>query len=203
MIIEMRSYDLRPGAVPEYEKAFAAGLDHRQQFSKLGAFWHTEFGSLNRVIHVWPYESMAERDRLRAASMKPGAWPPGGTDLILSQESKIIEPAPFSPALTEGTHGIYEIRVYTVKPGRMGDVIKSWAEMIPARLTYSPLIFAGATSVGILNEWIHVWAYKDLAERSSVRAEVVRAGIWPPHTADAYLRQEAVIALPATFSPLR
>mgnify|MGYP006198886163 CR=1 FL=1 len=29
-------------------------------------YWTTEFGPLNQVWHLWSYESMAERDRLRA-----------------------------------------------------------------------------------------------------------------------------------------
>jgi hypothetical protein len=31
-------------------------LPLREKHSKLGAFWHTEFGPLNQVIHVYPYE---------------------------------------------------------------------------------------------------------------------------------------------------
>ena len=38
----------------------------RAKVSPLAAFWHTEVGPLNRVIHVWPYENL---DRLRAEAM--------------------------------------------------------------------------------------------------------------------------------------
>jgi len=202
MILEMRSYDLLPGKVADYERAFAQGLEHRQQFSQLGAFWHTEFGPLNRVIHVWPYENAGERDRLRATATKPGVWPPGGTDLILSQEAKIIDPAPFSPALPRGPFGLYEIRTYTVQAGKMGEVIKAWAGLIEGRVKYSPLIFAGATGVGSLNQWIHVWAYKDFAERAQVRRDVSAAGVWPPACSQYYTKQENMLVVGASFSPL-
>src|SRR5205823_6124906 len=110
VIIEMRSYDMVPGKVAAYEKEFAKGLEHRTTISPLAAAWHTEIGPLNRFIHVWPYENAAERDRLRAAAAKPGVWPPGGTELILNQEVKILDAAPFSPPFTKGEFGFYEIR---------------------------------------------------------------------------------------------
>ena len=203
MILEMRSYDLVPGKVAEYEKHFAAGLDHRTQISPLGGFFHTEFGPLNRVIHLWPYENAGERDRLRAAAVKPGIWPPGGTELIVNQEAKIIDAAPFSPALAPAEHGVYEIRTYTVQAGKMNDVIKAWGEMIPTRVKYSPLIFAGATGVGSLNQWIHIWGYKDLAQRAQVRREVTAAGAWPPPVGHLYVKQDNMLVLPASFSPLK
>jgi NIPSNAP len=38
--------------VAEFEERFAKRLPLREKHSKLGAFWHTEFGPLNQVIHV-------------------------------------------------------------------------------------------------------------------------------------------------------
>jgi len=47
MIYEVRTYTLRPGgAVAEFEERFAKRLPLREKHSKLGAFWHTEFGPL-------------------------------------------------------------------------------------------------------------------------------------------------------------
>ena len=54
MIYEVRTYTLKPGSVAKFEENFAAALPHREKYSKLGAFWHTEIGPLNQVIHVWP-----------------------------------------------------------------------------------------------------------------------------------------------------
>src|SRR5690349_10860119 len=119
----MRIDDLKPGTVQEYVKQFAAGLPHRQQYSQLAAVWRTEIGPLNRLIHVWPYADIAERERVRAAAEKPGVWPIPATDLLVAQESKLIEPAPFSPPLQEAEIGLYEIRTYTVQAGKTDDVI--------------------------------------------------------------------------------
>ncbi|MBV54575.1 MAG: Fe-S cluster assembly protein SufB [Candidatus Marinimicrobia bacterium] len=74
MIYEVRTYNLQPGSVPVYEENFAKALPSREKHSKLGAFWHTEFGTLNQVIHVWPYESLEERDSIRAEAEKEPEW---------------------------------------------------------------------------------------------------------------------------------
>src|SRR6266478_6413501 len=58
MIIEMRTYRLKPGSVADAEKRFAEGLKERVRVSPLGAFFHTEVGPLNRIIHCWPYEDL-------------------------------------------------------------------------------------------------------------------------------------------------
>jgi len=44
MIYEIRTYTLRPGTVAEFEERYAKRLPLREKHSKLGAFWHTEFG---------------------------------------------------------------------------------------------------------------------------------------------------------------
>ena len=66
MIVEFRTYRLKPGSIAEAEKRFGEGLANRVKASPLAAFWHTEVGPLNRIIHVWPYEDFAHRERVRA-----------------------------------------------------------------------------------------------------------------------------------------
>jgi len=67
MIVEMRTYTLQPGTVAQFEERFGAALAVRAKLSPLAAFWHTEVGPLNRVIHVWAYDSFEERTRIRAS----------------------------------------------------------------------------------------------------------------------------------------
>jgi hypothetical protein len=73
MIYEFRTYTLHPRTLPEVLKRFGEALPKRERFSKLAAFWYTEIGPLNQVIHVWPYENGAERSRIRAESVKDGS----------------------------------------------------------------------------------------------------------------------------------
>ena len=205
MIIEMRTYRLKPGSVPEATKRFGEAVEGsgRSKISPLGAFFHTEVGPLNRIIHCWPYESLDDRDKKRAAGMKLEGWPPKIQEFIEEMESKIINLAPFSPARGDRRLGdLYEIRTYTMLPGALPTVTEKWAERIEGRTKLSPLAFAGSTELGGLNQWIHVWAYKDAAERFRIRAEAQKTGAWPPATRGQFTRQENMFVIPAAFSPL-
>src|SRR6266699_6260993 len=102
MIYEVRTYTLRPGgAVAEFEERFAKRLPLREKHSKLGAFWHTEFGPLNQVIHVYPYDDLQQRTAVRDALAKDTARAqiPSGREFVGAQESEIMNPAPFMHAL--------------------------------------------------------------------------------------------------------
>ena len=73
---EVRAYQLKPGSLNDVLTKFTAGYEHRKQFSGLVAFWYTEIGPLNEIIHVWPYADTAERDRVRAEAAASPSWPP-------------------------------------------------------------------------------------------------------------------------------
>ena len=70
MIYEFRTYTLHPRTLPEFLKRFGDALEPRLKLSKLAAFWYTEIGPLNQVIHVWPYENTLERTKIRAEAIK-------------------------------------------------------------------------------------------------------------------------------------
>ena len=204
MIYEMRTYTLQPGTVPDFEARFAEALPHREKYSKLGAFWHTEFGPLNQVIHVWPYEDLGERASIREAAAKDPNWPPRSDGMILDMESEIVVPAPFMrPLGSQKLGNIYEMRIYTYQPGSIPEVIKRWSEAMPHREKYSPLAACWYTDLGDLNKWFHVWAYKDMAERDQVRAKAMADPHWPPPTREFQVRQENKLLVPAAFSPMQ
>src|SRR3977135_2451785 len=118
MLYEVRTYTLRPGTVAEFEERFAKRLPLREKHSKLGAFWHTEFGPLNQVINVYPYDDLQQRTAVRAALAQDTARQqlPGGGDLVAAQESEIMNPASFMHSLGSrnyGTGNVYEMRTTT------------------------------------------------------------------------------------------
>ena len=95
MLYEFRTYTLKPGTTAEFEKRFGAALPSRVKHSELAAFWHTDIGPLNQVIHVWSYENLKQRAEIRAKAAQEPNWPPPTTDLILSMQSEILFPPPF------------------------------------------------------------------------------------------------------------
>ena len=206
MIIEVRTYQLKPGSVPEVEKRFAEALPAREKLSKLAAFWHTEVGKLNEITHVWTYDSFEQRMAIRTEAIKTGVWPPKTGEFILTMQSEAFLPAPFSPPLEPRDVGpLFEIRSYTLAPGGIPGIMERWSTKIDERIKLSPLVGAWYSEFGGLNKWVHIWAYKDPAERQRIRTEAIARGIWPPGggAPGGMLTQENKLVMPASFSPLR
>src|SRR5437763_1358515 len=99
---------------------------------------------------------------------------------------------------------IIEMRTYTVQPGSVATVEERFGQALPARAKLSPLAAFWHTEVGPLNRWCHIWAYKDAAERFAVRERARNEGVWPPRGGQpgATLKQENMLVVPASFSPL-
>jgi hypothetical protein len=203
-LYEVRTYTLKPGSVAEAEKRFGEAIPAREKHSKLDAFWHTDIGPLNQIIHVWGYESLQHRTEVRAAAAKETGWPPKIQEFIETMESEIFIPAPFMRPLGHQALGdIYEMRTYTYQPGTMPEVLKRWADAIVDREKLSPLAACWYSEIGGLNKFVHTWAYKDLQGRSRVRAESQKLPNWPPKTREFLVSQSNKILIPASFSPMK
>jgi hypothetical protein len=90
-------------------------------------------------------------------------------------------------------------------PGAIPEMIDRWSKKIDERQKLSPLVGAWYSEFGALNKWVHIWAYRDAAERQRIRAEAVARGLWPPGGAASgiVVKQENLMVMPSTFSPLR
>ena len=135
MIYEVRTYTLRPGTTAEFEERYEKRLPSRVKHSKLGGFWHTEFGPLNQVVHVYPYDDLQHRTRVRSAMAndRERNAMPGGGEFIVAQEAEIVIPAPFMRELGSrnyGTGNVYEMRTYTYAPGDIPKVLDAWGKAI-------------------------------------------------------------------------
>ena len=204
MIYEIRTYQLNPGTVAEFEKRFGGSYEYRKKYSELIGFFHTEIGPLNEVVHIWPYRDLAERTRIRAEAAKDPNWPPQIREFIRSMRSEIVVPFSFVPEVRPGRVGpIFELRYYTLKPGALPDVAKGWESKLPERMKLSPMVLAGGVEFGHANGFVHIWAYSSLDQRTKVREEARQKGVWPPPGGDERLiPQDNKILLPAALSPL-
>lgn len=204
MIYEVRTYRIAPHKTPEFIKIFGEAYEHRKAHSPLSAFLFSEIGPLNQVIHVWPYEDAADRERVRVESGKDGTWPPKVSHLAEHMNSEIFTPFAITPTMGSGNLGpIFEWRSYMLKPGEMGKTAEAWSKVIDQRTELSPLVMAMQTEVGDLNKFVHIWGYESLNHRSEVRAKSVELGIWPPKGGGTLITQENKIMLAAPFSPLQ
>jgi hypothetical protein len=212
MIYEMRTYDLKPHSIPEVEKRFGEAYEKRKKYSELAAFWHTEIGPLNQIIHVWPYKDLEERARIRAAAVKDGAWPPKTSEFMMSQRSDIMMPFSFSPELKPGNMGPYfEMRTYTYASGELPKFTQLWEKALPSRLKVGPLCAVWYSELGGLNKFVHIWPYPTLDARNETRKKAQDTGMWPPSVVAKkeglpvyqLVAQENKILMPAAFSPLQ
>ena len=102
MIVDVRCYTITPRKMKQYLatfEEFALPVQKRAGMNLIGYFVHTS-GSLNKVTHLWGFESLAEMEKIRAARDADPAWAEyqAKTDgLVQAQENSLTTPAPFSP----------------------------------------------------------------------------------------------------------
>lgn len=102
MIIEMRTYTLQPGAVPDYVRLYETeGMPiQRPILGHMVGYFFTEIGALNQIIHMWAYDDLNERARRRSELAKQPGWADylkKARLMIVTQENKILHGASFSP----------------------------------------------------------------------------------------------------------
>jgi hypothetical protein len=102
MYVDERIYTLKNGKVGEFLKLYETeGKDVQMHIlGNMIGYFHTDIGPLNQVVHMWGYESLDERQRLRAelqASEKWQAYARQMRPLVQSIENKILIPEPWSP----------------------------------------------------------------------------------------------------------
>jgi hypothetical protein len=203
MIYELRTTRVRSGGLPEFERKLESVLPTRQRHAKLAGCWHTEIGPLLQVVELWLFEDQRHHAEATEAMSRAGGWPPADGELARGVEVELLEATPFMRPLDGSRQELgpfYELRTYQTKTGMVPRMIERWAPMIPAREELSPLVGAWHSDLG---RWFHLWPYRDLAERSRVRAEAVERGVWPPDTSALLVTQENKIMLPTSFSPLQ
>jgi hypothetical protein len=100
---------------------------------------------------------------------------------------------------------LFELRTYTVKPNSVPEVEKRFADAIPTRVKYSPLVGFWHVEIGPLNQVLHLWRYESLQERAEIRAAAAKdpSGNWPPKVTDLLETMETDILIPGpTNDPL-
>jgi len=203
VIVDLEVIHYRPGSEAAVTAAYGDAIGTRAEVSTLVGYWTVDVGPLNSAVMLWSYEDAADRERTAAATAGIGGFPPQLDEVLGAPESLVLEPAPFNGPLEGAEHGrLYEIRTYDYEPGSLPTVVERWGERIEARRALSAFIGCFYASAGPSDKWVHIWAYKDGAERQSVRAEAARTGIWPPRTAEMLMKQQNLFAIPAAFSPL-
>jgi hypothetical protein len=97
-VYEVRTYLLKPGGLAGTMEAWRKAAPERMKLSRVAAAMYSITGATPRFIHIWPYASLEERQRIRKEAVEKKIWPPpGGPERLLTQQTDIYLPAGFSP----------------------------------------------------------------------------------------------------------
>jgi hypothetical protein len=104
---------------------------------------------------------------------------------------------------------IFDMRTYTCKPGTIKAHLALYQEKglgPQSKHLGQPVLYA-TTEVGDVNSYVHVWAYKDLADRTAKRAAMWSDPEWLAYTKasaelGALIGQENKILVAAPFFKL-
>ena len=81
---------------------------------------------------------------------------------------------------------LYELRTYTLKPGGIGDMVKA-ASTVSRDIRgndFGKLEGYWTTEIGPLNQVMHLWSYKDFAEREYIKFKLEKNNWNVSKTAD-------------------
>ena len=101
MVYELRTYQLKMGAITQYlaivENRLLPALS--EHGLKPVGFWTTDIGTLNEVVHLWAYGDLNERQAKWAkwaADPRRPEFLKEFSQIILSESNKILSPTSFS-----------------------------------------------------------------------------------------------------------
>ena len=100
MIVEQRTYTLRPAGHAEWLKTYEAeGMAAQKEIlGHMAGYYFTDIGPLNQIVHMWAYKDLNERAERRKKLFENAQWNsfiPKVRPLLESMESKVLIPAPF------------------------------------------------------------------------------------------------------------
>jgi hypothetical protein len=101
---------------------------------------------------------------------------------------------------------IVEERIYTLHPGQVPEYLRLYeAEGLEIqRAILGRMVGYFSTEVGPLNQIVHLWAYRDLAERTERRARLGADPGWQAYVTkirQLIVHQENKLLIAAAFSP--
>jgi NIPSNAP len=102
MIVEERSYHVYTGKLPEVVRLYTeegTAVQQEHLGNLIGAFI-VEVGDVSTIVHLWGYDSFADREERRPKLQADPRWKEflGKIQpLIHTQRTRILVPTPYSP----------------------------------------------------------------------------------------------------------
>lgn len=110
MLLDVRTYKIRPGCMAQH-LALYEQLGYAAQVRHIGeplCYASAESGEMNTIVHIWVYESAADREQKRARMMQDPEWKNYLTEnakagFLIEQKTSLMTPASFAPPIPKRT----------------------------------------------------------------------------------------------------
>lgn len=101
MIVEMRTYKIRPGELQNFIKIYDKEIReiHTKILGNQIGFFYTEIGDINEVVHLYGYESYEDRQARRITLSKQPefiSYLNKVKNIIIEMQNKLMIPTDFS-----------------------------------------------------------------------------------------------------------
>jgi len=163
---------------------------------RLVAAWNTEFGETGEILALWNLADDA------AADAHGPAFP--ATPQVQLERVPLEAEFPCDFDFTGGH--LYDFRCYTLAPGARDAFLEHMRAALPARKRHSRNVGVWTPSAGNRDQIIHIWAYRDLAERDRARGAAWQEPAWLAYLEHIFpltRRMRTALLVPAPFSPMQ
>lgn len=217
MIVDARTYTIRPGMMPAYLKnveEVAWPIQKKHGFDLKGYFT-VETGGLNRVVHYWQWENAQVRQERRAELYADPDWTEyrkTSVDKVAEQENRLLAATdvvePFAFMGNGSPTGFVDERTYTITYAQVPNYVaitKAMAKPVIDRAGWQ-LIGYFFSITGTINQVVHLWYWDSQGQREERQAAAVSDPGWPLYQAangHRVLKQENRYLVPTSFSPIQ
>jgi hypothetical protein len=188
-VVDLRIYMLKQGGVPEFLR-LSREIVLPVQLRHIGppiAYYVTEIGPQQEVIHLWGYDSLGDmQTRREARNLDPG-WPRYAQEsvgLIEKQETTILKRIPLvlpdDAARASADKPLIEFRTTTVHRGSMTKYLQLLErQALPIQLQHVGAPFGLYVSdVGFINQVIQLTGFDNYADMEARRTARERDPAW-------------------------
>ncbi|CAO3653836.1 unnamed protein product [Mucor fragilis] len=211
---ELQIHKVKPGKIGEYKALISEHLprvanDPLNDVHLCGS-WSVEIGQQDSFVHIWEYKGYPGHkhtsERLESNPEHIAFMEKLGPLLISRENGIMLEFDFWQTSPPKVTNGIFELRKYVLKPGRLLEWEMSWRKGLECRRQFCEPVGAWFTQLGELNTVYHMWTYPDLQTRKTTREDAWNTEGWAEtvyKTVRLVDNMQSFIMKPLPYSPLR
>ena len=180
VVYEYREYQIKPDEWENFNKLTKEKIQRRFDVSKCNIYLRpneitrerairTKRGYVYRVVHIWQYESLDERSRVRKQLSEDKVWISGylqpALKYMVSQKSFIIQPvAGFLPRQGSPELRYFAIRKFHSRPGEGSAYCRSLAKFLERQGVEAYPLGVWMSEFGELDSTIELYGYQHYSQ---------------------------------------